>query len=148
MYIDNGYLCKRMLKMNVLTILPKIIMNKNSNSVYMLELSCLWYSRLVHINFKSLLKLMNQSLILTLKIDPNHKCKIWVEAKLSKILFHSVQRNTTPLELIHSDIYDLKFVQTKGGKKYFITFINNCTKYCYVFLLWSKRWDLRCIPTL
>ena len=33
---------------------------------------------------------------------------------------------------------DLKFVQTRGGKKYFITFINDCTRYCYVYLLRSK----------
>lgn len=49
-----------------------------------------------------------------------------------------VERSTTPPELIHIDIYDLKFMQTRGGKKYFITFIDNCTKYYYVYLLKSK----------
>nr|GFA27574.1 hypothetical protein [Tanacetum cinerariifolium] len=29
-------------------------------------------------------------------------------------------------------------VPTKGGNKYFITFIDDCTKYCYVYLLKSK----------
>ena len=43
-----------------------------------------------------------------------------------------------PLELIHSDICDLKLVQNKEGKKYFITFIDDCTRYCYVYLLRSK----------
>ena len=38
------------------------------------------------------------------------------------------------------DIYisDLKFVQTRGEKKYYITFIDNCTRYCYTYLLKSK----------
>ena len=27
---------------------------------------------------------------------------------------------------------------TRGGKKYFITFIDDCTRYCYVYLLNSK----------
>ena len=27
---------------------------------------------------------------------------------------------------------------TKGGKRYFITFINDCTRFCYVYLLKSK----------
>nr|CAN82978.1 hypothetical protein VITISV_023328 [Vitis vinifera] len=49
-----------------------------------------------------------------------------------------VERSTEPLDLIHSDICDLKFVQTRGGKKYFITFIDDCTRYCYVYLLKSK----------
>lgn len=59
---------------------------------------------------------MNLSLLPILKFDPNHKCKICVEAKLDKTLFHSVQKNT-PSKLIHSDIYYLKFVQTRGEKK-------------------------------
>lgn len=33
---------------------------------------------------------------------------------------------------------DLKFVQTRGGNKYFITFVDDSTKYCYVYLLKSK----------
>ena len=32
----------------------------------------------------------------------------------------------------------MKFVQTRGSKKYFITFIDDSTKYCYVYLLRSK----------
>ena len=55
-----------------------------------------------------------------------------------KAPFHSIERNIEPLELIHSDIYDLKFVQTNGVKKYFITFIDDCTRYSYVYLIRSK----------
>ncbi|KAL0322288.1 UNVERIFIED_CONTAM: Retrovirus-related Pol polyprotein from transposon TNT 1-94 [Sesamum calycinum] len=61
-----------------------------------------------------------------------------VMPKMAKVPFYSVERKTSPLELIHSDICDLKFVQTRGGKKYFITFIDDCTRYCYVYLLRSK----------
>ncbi|KAL0342825.1 UNVERIFIED_CONTAM: Retrovirus-related Pol polyprotein from transposon TNT 1-94 [Sesamum calycinum] len=61
-----------------------------------------------------------------------------IKTKMAKVPFYSVERKTSPLELIHSDICDLKFVQTRGGKKYFITFIDDCTRYCYVYLLRSK----------
>ena len=47
-------------------------------------------------------------------------------------------KDTEPLALIHSDICDLKFVQTKGGNQNFITFVDDSTKYCYVYLLKSK----------
>ena len=50
--------------------------------------------------------------------------------------FQSIERHTEPLDLIHSDICDLK--QTRGGNKYFITFVDDSTKYCYVYLLKSK----------
>nr|GEU44614.1 retrotransposon protein, putative, Ty1-copia subclass [Tanacetum cinerariifolium] len=33
---------------------------------------------------------------------------------------------------------DLKSLPTKGGNEYFIAFIDDCTKYCYVYLLKSK----------
>ena len=32
----------------------------------------------------------------------------------------------------------MKSIQTRGGKKYFITFIDDCTRYCYVYLLRGK----------
>ena len=72
------------------------------------------------------------------KIDANHKNEICVESKLTRASFHDIERSTEPLELIHSDTCDLKYVQTRGGKKYFVTFIDDCTRYCYVYLLRSK----------
>ena len=58
--------------------------------------------------------------------------------KIDKIIFQYVQRESEPLDLIHNDVCDLKFMQTCGGNKYFITFVNNSMKYCYVYLLKSK----------
>ena len=43
-----------------------------------------------------------------------------------------------PLDLIHTDVCDLKMVQSRGGNKYFITLVDDSTKYCYVYLLKSK----------
>lgn len=56
-----------------------------------------------------------------------------------KAHFHSIERNTNPLELIHTDNGDLRFMQTRGEKKYYITFIDDCTRYCYVYLSKSKE---------
>ena len=66
------------------------------------------------------------------------RCEICVEAKSVKNSGHSIDRNTKPLGLIHNDLCDLKFASTRGGKKYFITFIDDCTRYYYVYLLNSK----------
>ena len=49
-----------------------------------------------------------------------------------KSLFHLIDQNIEPLELIHSDLCDLKFTPTRGGKKYCISFIDDCTRYYYV----------------
>ena len=61
-----------------------------------------------------------------------------MEAKLTRSSFQSIERHIEPLDLIHSDICDLKLVQTRGGNKYFITFVDDSIKYCYVYLLKSK----------
>ena len=44
------------------------------------------------------------------------KCKICVESKMTRPQVNTVARITESLDLIHSDICDLKFVQTRGGK--------------------------------
>ena len=41
-------------------------------------------------------------------------------------------------ELIDNDICDFKSIQTRGGKKYFITFIDDYTRYSYVYLIRTK----------
>ena len=113
-------------------------MNKSSSYTCILESSNLWHGRLGHVNYDTLRGLINLNHIPTFQIDAKHKCETCVEAKLTKSSFQSVERHTKPLDLIHSDICDLKFVQTKGGNKYFITFVDDSTKYCYVYLLKSK----------
>ena len=47
-------------------------------------------------------------------------------------------RNLAPLELIHSDLCEMNGVLTKGGKKYFMTLIDDSTRHCRVYLLKSK----------
>ena len=54
------------------------------------------------------------------------------------LLRSPIERHSEPLDLIHNDICDLKFIQTRSGNKYFITFVDDSTKYYYVYLLKSK----------
>lgn len=68
-----------------------------------------------HINF-NLPKFMNLNLLSNFLINPNHKCEIWVQAKLAKTPFYSIRRKTKPIELVHHDIHDLKFIQTRAKK--------------------------------
>jgi hypothetical protein len=47
-------------------------------------------------------------------------------------------RDLAPLELIHSDLCETNGVLRKGGKRYFMTLIDDSTRHCYVYLLKSK----------
>ena len=139
MYVGKGYMRNGLFKMNVMTIVPPIKnINKNTSSAYMLESSNVWHGRLGHVNYDTLHILINMECLPKFKIDLNHKCEICVESKLTRTSFQSIERSREPLELIHSDIYDLKFIQTRGGKKYFLKLIDDCIRYCYVYLLRSK----------
>lgn len=55
--------------------------------------------------------------------------------------FKQLKGTSNPLELIDSDVCNLKFVQKRCENKYFISFINNWTKYFYVYLLKRKGED-------
>ena len=61
-----------------------------------------------------------------------------MESKFVKHPYKSVEGNSKTLDLIHKDIWDMKSTPSHGGKKYCITFIDDCTRYCYVYLLNSK----------
>ena len=99
----------------------------------MLESSNVWHSRLGHVNYDTLCRLINLNHIPAFNIDSKHKCETCVEAKLTRSSFQTIERNTEPLDLIHSDICDLKTVQTRGDNKYFITFVDDSTKLLCVF---------------
>jgi transposase InsO family protein len=48
------------------------------------------------------------------------------------------ERHPSPLELIHSDLCEMNGVLTKGGKRYFMTLIDDASRFCYVYLLKTK----------
>jgi hypothetical protein len=43
-----------------------------------------------------------------------------------------------PLDLIHSDLCELNGLLTRGDKRYFMTFIDDATRFCYIYLLKTK----------
>jgi hypothetical protein len=73
----------------------------------------------------------------------NHKYEICVESKFKKPSFQTIERSIEPPNLIHLDIGDFKFVQTRGKNKYSSSFIDDFTRYCYSYLLGSKNKALK-----
>jgi transposase InsO family protein len=45
------------------------------------------------------------------------------------------ERHLAPLELIHSNIYEMNGVLREGGQRYFMTMIDDVSRYSYVYLL-------------
>ena len=49
-----------------------------------------------------------------------------------------VERNFNLLDLVHSDICEFNGMLTCGGNSYFINFINDCSRFTYIYLLKHK----------
>nr|KAJ0217318.1 hypothetical protein LSAT_V11C300130150 [Lactuca sativa] len=58
--------------------------------------------------------------------------------KITRQPFKDLVRESKVLDLIHSDLCDFHATPSLGNKKYVVTFINDASRYCYVYLLHSK----------
>jgi hypothetical protein len=84
--------------------------------------------------------LANLNLIPNFDLVKGSKCQVCMQSKKPRKPHKAVEaRNLAPLELIHSDLYEMNKILTKGGKRYFITFIDDSTRFYYVYLLKSKN---------
>jgi hypothetical protein len=113
--------------------------NKVLNNVMNIDESNVWHSWLCHINFGCMAWLANLSLILKFTVVKGSKCHVCVESKQPRKPHKVAEvRDLAPLELIHSDLCEMNGELTKGGKRYFMTLIDDCTRFCYIYLLKSK----------
>ncbi|GJW76372.1 zinc finger, CCHC-type containing protein [Tanacetum coccineum] len=113
----------------------------DSDSVYMSSStvvnSTLWHARLGHVHYKRMLEMSKDDLIPA--IDENlEKCTTCMLTKITRQPFKSITRKSVILELIHSDLCDFHATPSLGNKKYVITFIDDASRFCYVYLLHAK----------
>jgi transposase InsO family protein len=100
----------------------------------------LWHARFGHINYDSLI-LMKQKDIQGLPTIPKQlsQCDACILGKHSKQPFHdSTFRASRKLGLIHSDLCGPMHVPSTNGNKYLMTFIDDYTRMCWVYLLKEK----------
>jgi hypothetical protein len=63
---------------------------------------------------------------------------IYANEDNKKTFFPKIDRSSPLFQHVHSDICDMHSNPTRGGKKYFVTFIDDFSKYCYVYLMFLK----------
>jgi hypothetical protein len=99
-----------------------------------------WHSRFHHIGFDTIARMSRLELIPKFNIVKGSKCQSCVQAKQPRKPFKSLEekRNLAPLDLVHSDLCEMNGLLTRGGKRYFMTFIDDASRFCYIFLLKSK----------
>ncbi|GKU99886.1 hypothetical protein SLEP1_g12666 [Rubroshorea leprosula] len=132
-FVGKGYAYEGMFKMNI----NYNINNKGVVSAYILDSFNLWHHRLGHVNFKKMYEMSKLELIPTLPKNES-QCKTCRLTKITRIPFPKIERVSKLLDLVHSDVCDMHSTPSIGGKKYYVPFIDDYSKFCYVYLLNTK----------
>ena len=137
-FVGFGYLCNGMFMLNVNISFDNESACMTSNSASNnLNKSELWHARLGHVHYKRIKEMSKMSLIPAIDVN-NEKCKTCMLTKITRKPFKDINRISKVLELIHSDLCDFHATPSLGNKRYVITFIDNASRYCYVYLLHAK----------
>ncbi|BFG32908.1 hypothetical protein CerSpe_191820 [Prunus speciosa] len=113
-----------------------------ANRVTMEEPSPLWHKRFGHLNYTSLMLLQEKEMVQGLPSlrAAKHVCSGCATGKSHREPFdkEKVWRASQPLELIHSDICGPMQITTPAGNRFFLTFIDDHTRMCWVFFQQHK----------
>ncbi|KAL0320291.1 UNVERIFIED_CONTAM: Retrovirus-related Pol polyprotein from transposon TNT 1-94 [Sesamum radiatum] len=103
-------------------------MNENS--------SILWHRRLGHISIERIKKLVNDGVLTTLDFTDFDTCVNCIKGKQTNVSKKGAKRSSNLLEIIHTDICcpDLD----SYGQRYFITFIDDYSRYMCIYFLEHK----------
>ncbi|KAL8134929.1 hypothetical protein AgCh_009805 [Apium graveolens] len=92
-----------------------------------------------HINLRRIQRLVVDGPLSSLAVEPFPVCESFLEGKMTNRPFKAKgNRAKQVLELVHSDLCGPMNIQEKGGYEYFVTFIDDYSRYGYVYLLRRK----------
>ncbi|KAJ9556551.1 hypothetical protein OSB04_011165 [Centaurea solstitialis] len=103
----------------------------------------LWHKRLSHLNFKTLNQLCINNLVVGLpdfRYTKVSLCSACEKGKQTRTCFKSKQifSVSSPLQLLHMDLFGPVNVQSIAGKKYTLVIVDEYSRYTWVFFLQSK----------
>jgi hypothetical protein len=102
--------------------------------------SSLWHARFGHLNYNSL-RLLRKNGVFGLPTIPKekNKCDACILGKHSKLPFHESNfRASRKLELVHSDLCGPMPTPSANGNKYFMTFVDDYSRMCWIYCLKTK----------
>ncbi|RVW76456.1 Retrovirus-related Pol polyprotein from transposon TNT 1-94 [Vitis vinifera] len=99
--------------------------------------STLWHRRLGHISIDRIKRLVNDGVLSTLDFTDFETCVDCIKGKQTNKSKRGATRSSTILEIIHTDICSLDM--DSHGQKYFISFIDDFSRYMYLYILHNKN---------
>lgn len=100
-----------------------------------------WHERMGHLNARDLMQVLKKSGLGSPKTDIKlQDCDVCAKGKMVSLPFvKSREPCKEKLTIIYSDVVGPMRVQSNGGNKYFVTFIDDSTRWCQVFMIKSKN---------
>jgi GAG-pre-integrase domain len=99
----------------------------------------IWHHRLGHINETHIKKLQEVELLSCFDLEPIATCESCLSGKMTKASFTKKgEMSKDLLGLVHSDICSLISISARDGSRYFVTFIDDFSRYDYVYLMRHK----------
>ncbi|KAJ9535609.1 hypothetical protein OSB04_un001255 [Centaurea solstitialis] len=105
--------------------------------------SNLWHRRMCHMNFKNMNKLVKNNLVRGLprkEFICNDNCVACLKGKQHKSSHKSKEVNSisSPLQLIHIDLFGPTNVMSIGNKSYCLVIVNDFSRFTWVYFLKTK----------
>jgi transposase InsO family protein len=112
------------------------------NAIQAQNMENIWHRRYGHIGIQNLKRLANDKLVNGFNFDVSKEidiCEACIEGKHHRSKFPtSIKQAEEPLELVHSDVCGKINVPSLGGAEYFLTFIDDKSRYVWVYFLKQK----------
>jgi hypothetical protein len=97
----------------------------------------LWHHRLGHPSFGYLKHLFPD--LFSNTMHSNFKCNTCILAKSHRVSYPvSMNKNAIPFALIHSNVWGPSPVTTSSGHRWFVIFVDDCTRMTWLYLLKHK----------
>ena len=105
----------------------------------------LWHLRYGHLGYDNIKLLSSKAMVDGMTINlkeefDRNECEGCAMGKMHRKPFpkKSQHRSTQPLQLIHSDICGPMNVKSVGGSRYFVTFIDDFSRFTHVYMIQNK----------
>ena len=115
--------------LHVQTGIKRCVVNEDS--------SALWHQRLGHISIDKIKRLVNDGVLSTLDFTDFETCVDYIKRKWTNKSKKGTTKSSTILKIIHIHICSLDM--DSHGKKYFIFFIHDFSRYMYLYILHNKN---------
>nr|GFA78113.1 retrotransposon protein, putative, Ty1-copia subclass [Tanacetum cinerariifolium] len=125
---------------NSLTNESSIYAVSNKRAKLDLDSALLWHCQLGHISKKRIEKLQHNGLLDSSDLTAFKKCVSCISGKMARKPYtHQVERANDLLGLIHTDVCGPFKIMSRQEASYFVTFIDDFSRYGYVYLLKHKH---------